>query len=465
MQLSIKADTSGFVWLHRILDLVLPYAVLAFSLYIYDNPWHDRYIVLGILGGLIFVTAAQMTGIYQSWRGRPIFTSARLILNAWLITWVFLIVLAFLLKDSANYSRGVLLIWATSTLVALIGYRVMIRLILSQLRLKGLNNRKIAIVGAGKVGQHLANIIHENPWLGYQIIGFYDDNPDLQNQVINSHPVLGTTDEVLQGCQACHVDELYICLPLRAEAKIKQMLNQLTDSTAIVKFIPDLFTFDLMHAKWTDLKGVPIVSVYDTPLSSSSTKILKRAEDIVLSILIMLLISPLLIAIGIGVKLSSKGPVIFKQKRYGLNGRVINVYKFRSMTTMDNGLIVNQAQKNDPRITKFGAFLRKTSLDELPQFYNVLQGRMSIVGPRPHASAHNEQYRKLVPKYMQRHLVKPGITGWAQINGWRGETDTLEKMEKRVEYDLHYINNWSLWLDIKIIILTIFKGFISKNAY
>mgnify|MGYP005749780289 FL=1 len=461
MQLSIKADTSGFVWLHRILDLVLPYAVLAFSLYIYDNPWHDRYIVLGILGGLIFVTAAQMTGIYQSWRGRPIFTSARLILNAWLITWVFLIVLAFLLKDSANYSRGVLLIWATSTLVALIGYRVMIRLILSQLRLKGLNNRKIAIVGAGKVGQHLANIIHENPWLGYQIIGFYDDNPDLQNQVINSHPVLGTTDEVLQGCQACHVDELYICLPLRAEAKIKQMLNQLTDSTAIVKFIPDLFTFDLMHAKWTDLKGIPIVSVYDTPLSSSSAKLLKRAEDIVLSSIILLLISPVMIILAMGVKFTSPGPIFYRQTRVGWNGQNFEMLKFRSMPVDVEKQGVEWGSAKNKTNTKFGQLIRATSLDELPQFLNVLKGDMSIVGPRPERDIFVQQFRKEIPRYMQKHMVKAGITGWAQIHGWRGDTS----LEKRIEYDLHYINNWSLWLDIKIITLTIFKGFVNKNAY
>lgn len=213
------------------------------------------------------------------------------------------------------------------------------------------------------------------------------------------------------------------------------------------------------------MNGIPIISVYDTPLSSRTVQAIKRFEDIVLSTFIMFLISPILIAVAIGVKLSSPGPILFKQKRYGMNGKEIKVYKYRSMTTLDDGEIVNQATKNDPRVTPFGAFIRKTSLDELPQFFNVWQGKMSIVGPRPHAVAHNEEYRKLVPKYMQRHIVKPGITGWAQINGWRGETDKLEKMEKRIEFDLHYINNWTLWLDIKIIFLTIIKGFINKNAY
>ena len=194
-------------------------------------------------------------------------------------------------------------------------------------------------------------------------------------------------------------------------------------------------------------------------------KILKRIEDIVVSAIILLLISPILLLISISIKVTSKGPIIFKQKRGGINNKEIVVYKFRSMSTQDNGSIVKQATKNDARITPIGNFLRKTSLDELPQFINVIQGRMSVVGPRPHAVTHNIKYAKLVPEYNQRALVKPGITGLAQINGWRGETDTLEKMQKRVDTDLYYINNWNLWLDIKIIFMTIFKGFVNKNAF
>ncbi|ENH1714789.1 exopolysaccharide biosynthesis polyprenyl glycosylphosphotransferase, partial [Escherichia coli] len=193
--------------------------------------------------------------------------------------------------------------------------------------------------------------------------------------------------------------------------------------------------------------------------------VFKRIEDIIVSMLILILISPVLCVIAVTVKLTSKGPVIFRQTRYGMDGKPIKVWKFRSMTVMENDNVVTQATKNDVRVTKVGRFLRRTSLDELPQFFNVLLGGMSIVGPRPHAVAHNEQYRILIDGYMLRHKVKPGITGWAQINGWRGETDTLEKMQKRVEYDLEYIREWSVWLDLKIIFLTVFKGFISKTAY
>ncbi len=206
------------------------------------------------------------------------------------------------------------------------------------------------------------------------------------------------------------------------------------------------------------------LSVYDTPFQGASD-LLKRAEDIVLSSIILLMLTLPMLCIAAAVKLTSPGPVIFKQKRYGLDGKQILVYKFRSMKVQDNGPVVKQATKNDPRITKLGAFLRRTSLDELPQFINVLQGRMSIVGPRPHAVAHNEEYRKLIKGYMLRHKVRPGITGWAQVNGLRGETETINKMVKRVEYDLDYIHRWSVWLDLKIIFMTVFNGFINKNAY
>jgi len=464
MQFSIKPDTSGFVWTHRLLDVLFPVALLWLSAWLYGTDWHERYTLIGILASALFVIFAQTSGLYQDWRGRPLFTSVRMIMQAWLMTWAAMVVLIFLLNNDETFSRAALLIWGGVTPLILIGYRLVIRQSLSQIRKQGINNRRIAILGAGKVGQQLAAIIQKNTWLGYQIIGFYDDNPALHDTRPAQLPILGSSEHILTHSQQNQFDELYICLPMRAERKIKTLLNQLTDSTCIVKFVPDLFTFDLMHAKWTDMQGLPIVSVYDTPLNSTSAQIIKRTEDILLASLILLLISPLMLALAIGVRLSSPGPIIFKQKRYGLNGKEINVYKFRSMYTLDNGSAIKQAQKNDPRITPFGALIRKTSLDELPQFINVLQGRMSIVGPRPHASAHNEQYRKIVPRYMQRHIVKPGITGWAQINGWRGETDTLDKMEKRIEYDLHYINNWSIWLDIKIIILTVFKGFVNKNA-
>jgi putative colanic acid biosynthesis UDP-glucose lipid carrier transferase len=245
---------------------------------------------------------------------------------------------------------------------------------------------------------------------------------------------------------------------------IEEVVNQLADTTASVFVVPEPFTSALVNARWIDLGGMPMLSVHETPFFGLYG-LLKRVEDIVLSSLILLLISPLMLVIAMAVKATSSGPVIFKQRRYGLNGSEVEVWKFRSMTVCEDGARVLQATKGDSRVTSLGAFLRKTSLDELPQFINVLQGSMSVVGPRPHAVTHNEQYRQLIKGYMLRHIVKPGITGWAQINGWRGETDTLDKMKKRVEFDMEYIENWTLWLDLKIVVLTIFRGFVGRNAY
>jgi putative colanic acid biosynthesis UDP-glucose lipid carrier transferase len=260
------------------------------------------------------------------------------------------------------------------------------------------------------------------------------------------------------------IDSIYITLSMRHVWYVKQIVTALSDSTCSVVFVPDMFAFDLLNSRLGHLNGIPTISIYDTPMVGTN-RVVKRIEDFVLSTIILVLISPVLLIIAALIKITSSGPVFFKQDRYGIDGKLIKVWKFRSMTAMDNGNNVVQASKGDARITPLGGFLRKTSLDELPQFINVLQGSMSIVGPRPHAVAHNEEYRQIIGGYMLRHKVKPGITGWAQINGWRGETDTLEKMKKRIEFDLKYINNWSLVWDLKIIFLTIFKGFINKNAY
>jgi putative colanic acid biosynthesis UDP-glucose lipid carrier transferase len=260
------------------------------------------------------------------------------------------------------------------------------------------------------------------------------------------------------------VDYIYIALPMRAEKRIVELVNALSDTTASVYLVPNFFVFDLMQSKMSSLDGLPMISLHETPFYGIDGWV-KRVEDIVVASLILLLVSLPMLVISLGVKLTSPGPVLFKQRRYGLNGAVVEVWKFRSMSSTEDGMQVTQATKNDPRVTPFGSFLRRTSLDELPQFFNVLQGTMSVVGPRPHAIAHNEQYRGLIRGYMLRHKVRPGITGLAQIRGWRGETETLDKMAMRVRSDLEYVQNWSLWNDIKIILMTVFKGFVNKNAY
>lgn len=297
--------------------------------------------------------------------------------------------------------------------------------------------------------------------MGFVVKGIYDDKPQIE---YGNVPYGGSLSTLIAQARAGEIDRIYIALSMKDEQIIKDLVSKLTDTTCSVLLIPDVFTFNILQSRTEEINGVPVVPLFDTPLSGINM-LFKRLEDIVVSSIILVLISPVLIGIAFAVKFSSPGPIIFRQIRYGMDGKPIKVWKFRSMTVMENDDKVIQATKNDVRVTKVGRFLRSTSLDELPQFFNVLFGQMSVVGPRPHAVSHNEQYRSLIQGYMLRHKVKPGITGLAQINGWRGETDTLEKMEKRIEYDLLYIRGWSIWLDLKIIFLTIFKGFINKSAY
>ncbi|GAB6069222.1 hypothetical protein JCM30760_03190 [Thiomicrorhabdus hydrogeniphila] len=305
--------------------------------------------------------------------------------------------------------------------------------------------------------------VEKYPELGLEFVGFYDDR-NQERLKGDLSQLKGNVNDALKLAQDGSLDSVYICIPLIAETRIARIIHTLSDSTVNVFMVPDFLLSTLMHGNIGTLGSLDTISVFEEPLSGGK-EFYKRSFDILFSTMILVLISPILLAIAIAIKATSKGPILFKQDRYGLDGKKIGVHKFRSMTVMENTDKVTQATKNDTRITKVGAFLRKTSLDELPQFYDVLIGRMSVVGPRPHAVSHNEEYRKLVDYYMLRHKVKPGITGWAQINGWRGETDTIEKMEKRIEYDLQYIRNWSLWWDIKIVFITVFKGFINKNAY
>lgn len=345
-------------------------------------------------------------------------------------------------------------------------FRVAIRALLREIRNRDRNTRTVAIVGAGEQGIQVANEINRLSWLGVNVIGYFDDQFNIGYKPVNDGQlsVVGNTKDLIKKAKENELDIVFIALPMNEESAITSLVSELSDTTTITYIIPDLFISGLLHTRWGYIGNLPFLSIHDRPFNDIDGWA-KRAEDIFLGSLILLVIAIPMLIIALLIKLTSKGPIIFKQKRYGVSGEEITVWKFRSMTVTEDGEKIKQAQKNDSRITPLGKFLRKTSLDELPQFINVLQGTMSIVGPRPHAVAHNEQYRKQIFGYMLRHTIKPGITGWAQVNGARGETETLEKMEKRVDYDLWYINNWSLLLDIKIIFLTILNGFIDENAY
>lgn len=423
------------------------------------------YRVLITFSFLLVVLIFPMFNLYASWRGQSLYKQANAIFMAWSTVILLMIVILFGLKISSEYSRLWLVSWATLGLVLILCVRAGVYGFLQHQRRKGKNVRYIVIIGAGDLCVRALNKIKEAPWMGFKVKALFDDNPELIGKEVDGHLVVGHIFDVDSYVASEQVDELWIALPLRAEERVKQLLYELRHRTLNIKFIPDIFGFSLLNHSMGDIDGLPVVNLSDTPMGGMNL-FLKSVEDRLFALVILVVISPLLVLIAISIKVTSPGPVIFKQNRHGWDGRVIKVYKFRSMKMHDElkGQ-VSQATKNDDRVTRVGAFLRRTSLDELPQFFNVLQGKMSIVGPRPHAIEHNELYKDQVDKYMLRHMVKPGVTGWAQINGFRGETDTLDKMKKRVEYDLYYIENWSIWLDIKIILLTIIKGFINKNAY
>lgn len=419
-----------------------------------------------LLAVLVFHWLSEYHQMYGSWRGERILRELVKVFNYWALTFVTLLSVDYLLLNHINLPDNAQMTWFASVLAVLCGYRLLIRSVLHGLRRRGFNTRRVAIVGTGQVGIRLAGSISSAPWMGLQLLGFYDvpKAADQTGPADNDIALLGDLEQLIDDARAGRIDKVYITLALTAQPHLHNLVKGLSDTTASVYLIPDVFMFELLHARSESINGLASISIFDSPMEGAWS-LVKRVEDIVLSSLILSMIALPLLLIAVAIKLTSPGPVLFRQRRYGLDGRPIMVWKFRSMSVQENGDVVTQAKRNDARITPLGAFLRRTSLDELPQFFNVLRGDMSIVGPRPHAVAHNEQYRKQVSGYMLRHKVKPGITGWAQINGWRGETDTLDKMQKRVEYDLEYIEHWSLWLDLKIILLTLFKGFLHKNAF
>ncbi|UAW99441.1 undecaprenyl-phosphate glucose phosphotransferase [Halopseudomonas nanhaiensis] len=453
--------------LHRVLDLAFIAAAFFATLYWNDTPLRQEYL-LCVTGSLfLFYLISDFSQLYGSWRGEHSLLELRKVASNWAATFAAVFAVDYFLLPSRTLPNTDGVLWFTLALVGLASHRVVLRLVVRRMRSRGFNTRSVAIAGAGPLGQRLANTIMKAPWMGLDLLGFYDDmsvEPVSLGGTSVRLPINGNMANLIAEAREGRIDKVYITLPMRAEEKIKWLVDALSDTTASVYLIPDVFVFDLLHARSESINGLPSISIFDTPMDGAS-RVIKRMEDVVLSSLILALIALPMLLIGLGVKLTSPGPALFRQQRYGIDGKPISVWKFRSMRVMEDGDDVVQATRGDARITRLGAFLRRTSLDELPQFVNVLLGDMSIVGPRPHAVAHNEEYRKLINGYMLRHKVKPGITGWAQVNGWRGETDTLDKMAKRIECDLDYIRHWSLWLDLKIVFMTVFKGFVNPNAY
>jgi putative colanic acid biosysnthesis UDP-glucose lipid carrier transferase len=386
------------------------------------------------------------------------------VLSSWVQLIAILLLCGYATRSLYFFESNVLITWAVVAPVLQWIAVWLGKLVNERMANQPFAKRTAVVVGAGGLGVKVARALSASTHHGIEFVGYFDDRRDHRVHEEASLRQLGSLKDVAPYVKAHGIREVYITLALGSQPRIVELLEHVQDTTASLFFVPDVFGISIIQGRLQDMNGVPVVGICETPFTGTN-ELIKRSSDIVLSVLILILIAPILLAIAIGVKMSSPGPAIFKQRRNGLDGGEIVVYKFRSMTAQDNGSVVRQATKQDPRITPFGAFIRRTSLDELPQFINVLQGRMSIVGPRPHAVAHNDQYRQLIKAYMVRHKVKPGITGWAQVNGHRGETDTIEKMQARVEYDLEYLRNWTLGLDLRIIARTVRLVFFDRHAY
>jgi putative colanic acid biosynthesis UDP-glucose lipid carrier transferase len=417
-----------------------------------------------IAGGLLtFLISSHVFGLPRKgdseFRGMPYSTAWWRILRKWGCVAAILLCLTSAFRTTALFSRVTILSWLIVTPLALFAVhalRLWIRLIIAN----STRSPRYIIIGANRVGIEL---FHRLPRQGF--LGFFDfRSPERVAEVIDLGKLAGHCRNVADFARVHGVEAIYIALPISNVPRIGDLVRQLQDTTASIYFLPDLFAFDPIQGGLVEIKGLPALSVCDTPLHGMDA-VFKRATDIVLAGLLLFLTLPLMLVIALAVKLSSPGPIFFRQRRYGLHGEEIIVYKFRSMTVCEDGSVVVQATKQDARVTRLGRILRKTSLDELPQLLNVLEGKMSLVGPRPHAVTHNEQYRRLIDGYMVRHKVRPGITGLAQVNGLRGETDTLEKMRERVKYDLEYLRHWSPWLDLSILLKTACVLVRERNAY
>ena len=414
---------------------------------------------------VLAVNCFQLAGVYNFKHLSSLYEQAKRLLVVWPMVVAIMLALGFAAQILDEVSRAWVFLWLALGSGLLLLLRIGIKMRLAAWQRSGRLTRNVAVIGAGEHGRRFVDHLKKTD-PSVNLIGLFDDRKDRVPDYVAGYPVLGTLDDLMMFARQHRVDQVVVALPWSAEGRLFAWMRKLKNLPVDIRLCPDIVGLDLPNLGVSQLGGVPVINISEKPLAGWDW-IVKAVEDRVLATLILLLISPIMLAVALAVRLSSPGPILFKQKRYGFNNEIIEVYKFRSMYVdrCENGPEVRQATKNDSRITPVGRFIRKTSLDELPQFLNVLKGDMSIVGPRPHAVAHNEQYAHVIDEYLARHKVKPGITGWAQVNGLRGETDTLAKMERRVQYDLFYIERWSLAFDLKIILLTAFVGFAHPNAY
>ena len=453
-QITIGRDS-----LLQLVETMLSPSVLALTIWAISYYYEDEVTTPALIASLLLFSLA-FPG--KARLNESVWRSAVDIIVSWFSIAFLILFFGYATRTLRDFPGNAIINWLWIGPLASLAAHFILRA-LSPLLLSQHGLRRAIVVGMNEQGVELARRIRSNPYSDIELAGFFDDrSADRLPYSSDEWLLLGKITELAAYVKENRIHLIYLSLPMTTQQRILNVLDDLRDTTASVYFVPDFFITDLIQGRMGQVCNMPVVSVCETPFTGSNG-LVKRASDIVISLLILTLISPILLVIALAVKFTSPGPIIFKQRRYGLNGEEIIVYKFRSMTVCEDGGNIQQAQKNDKRVTRIGGFLRKSSLDELPQFINVLQGRMSIVGPRPHAVAHNELYRKLIKGYMVRHKVKPGITGWAQVNGLRGETETLDKMQARIEYDLDYLRHWSLGLDIKIILMTV--GVVFKDQY
>jgi putative colanic acid biosynthesis UDP-glucose lipid carrier transferase len=476
MQPGILREHAALVGiLYRGADILI---LLIATLVMYDlrfpyDPMPGQYWLAIVLMILVSQSAFTISGIYKPRRGRSITYELYILVIAWSVATVSLATLAFLTRTGEWYSRLWFGFTIGSSLLGMALVRVLARIVLQRLRAAGRNLRNVVIIGAGSLGADVARNINENTWVGLRPTAFFDDDPEVQGSRIQGVKVRGKVDDVYPYIESARlgkeedgspVDQVWIALPLRAESRIQEVCARLLDTSVSVSFVPNIFGFQLLNQSVDQFAELPLVNLSSSGMSGYKP-LLKALEDLVLGTLILILISPILLILSIAIKLNSKGPIIYRQTRYGIDGREIVIWKFRTMDVCEDDEEYRQASQDDERVTGLGRFLRRTSLDELPQFINVLQGRMSIVGPRPHPVLQNETYRSRIPGYMLRHKIKPGITGLAQVSGYRGATETDDKMQKRIDLDIKYIREWSIWLDLKIVIKSIFYGWGGHGAY
>jgi putative colanic acid biosynthesis UDP-glucose lipid carrier transferase len=432
-----------------LLDPLVTLVWLAFCLAIYGVPFDARYVTAGVIGCLVMFPGKAALGDKPTaivWRGCIDAISVALAL----------LVLGQVSGYLRFFSREAMMLWLGALPLVLPAAQLTVHALLPRVLAATESEARVVICGANGVGLHLANQFTTNRMLGVRFVGFFDDRPRRRLAGIGDEmPLLGRFDDLADYVRSHRIDRVFLALPMASQPRILKLLDDLKDTTASLYFVPDVFVTELINGRIAAVGGVPFVAVRDTPFGPMKG-LLKRLEDVIVAGLATLAAAPVLAAVAIGVKLSSPGPVIFRQRRYGLDGREIEVWKFRSMSVTEDGVSAfKAAERGDPRITRFGNFIRRTSLDELPQLINVLQGRMSLVGPRPHAVAMNEEFRRLIPGYMLRHKIRPGLTGWAQVNGERGGSD-LARMKKRIALDIDYLRRWSLWLDLYILARTVY---------